>query len=366
MKKSKLLIFAVAVISIVIMVTAAAFSVSAIPSDASVFSPSKAIFDVEGFGSHDVGVSYTGHYAYYPPFEVDGHGNLNFEKGLEGWFVGTPAHGKLKVDSNGNKCVTMVTEKSYESIRTIMFPMSKLKAGDKATVMYKWRGDSYAMQVTLREIYSLKRDGNGPISFKEARIGAHEGYGATHLWAADEENPEDWNITFTINKDPVIPLDTESQLDKLYYVIVAEAMNNPNLTNGMDVDDFQIVIHNDEQRKVYDLDGKVLYDLNNLPKREEPHYDFTGLSPNDENAKIKVNLDKLLSNGANSVTEKDPSDKDSDNSGVIEEEKGGALVWVIIAIGVVLLLAAAAVVFIIIKKKKAGAVQSEEVTTEQE
>lgn len=368
MKKSKLLMLTVTVISIAILVVASIFSVSATPSDADIFSPSREVFNTWGFGTVEDGIPWTGDTYLYPSYEVDLHGNLNFEKGLEGWIVNNPAHGKLKVDSNGNKCITMITDKSYQSIRTAMFPISKVKEGSRATVMYKWRGEAHAIQVLLHEFYEVKRYPTGQILRKTSRIGSD---GSMQLWASDEENPEDWNIAFEYNKNPANKLTEESDTDKVYYSISAESMANPELTNGMDLDDFQIVIHNDEERKIRDLDGNVLYDLNNLPKRQDPDYIFTGDKKKDENAKIKVDLDKLLANGANSVEKQDdkkPSNSDVDNSGVIEEDKGNVLVWVIVALGAVLILAAAVIVFIIIKKKKANSIADtqSEVLTEPE
>lgn len=350
-----ILVALLALIIAVTVIVGSTISVNAINANA------QKAFEAQGYGSFEEGVIPPfPYYSWYHPSIKDmediGHPNLNFEKGLEYWTVGGDNNTfnagilkpttfvELKKEANGNHYISLTPIDGYDGIVTVKFPFNKLKVGDTPGLLYKWRGDSHAMQVSLEQYYDADLAEEGG---KTLRIGHNGDRGSKNIWTADEDNEDEWNIQLSINLKPVTASTSENST--IYYHVICESTQNAEISKGLDIDDVQIVIHNDATQKVYDLDGKLLYDLNNLPKREVVDYIFAeDLPEKDDRAKLKVDIDSLLDgskdldNVATEQSDKNDKDVSSNNS----------LIWIIIAVAVVLLLAAGAVVFVILKKKK--------------
>ncbi len=301
-------------------------------------------FAVDGYGTYEDGIKppipfYTYYHACIPG---DGFPNFDFNKGFEYWtmrYTNTDTIRKIrdiaqiKKDSDGNTYAHIDAPRDYAGIVTPKFKLEKLAVGSTPGILYKWRGEQPHLQVYLEEYFNADNKEEGGSTL---RVGHNGDRGAQEIWAADEENPEEWNIRLSINNKPVVASTSENPTR--YYSVGVEVTKEG---ASMDVDDIQVVIHNDETKKVYDLDGKLLYDLTNLPKRESPDYDFGELSDT-------VDTTEDVSKASGEGNKKNPD--------APKNSTGKTLYWVIIGAAVVIVAAAAVVTVIVVKKKKAKAV----------
>lgn len=357
MKQTKKLIALASIAVMLVMVIVA----SAL-SSAAWWPGSDKLYETVGYGTFTDGIPFTNHVYLYPAIEIDGGPNLDFEKGLEYWITGSTRYVEAvteTVDGKQNTFIRLLPEKLYNGAKSVLFPVSKLKEGDTPGILYKWRGDSHAVQVTLKEVYSIINSGGQWNSAKTEWVGHNGAQGTKSIWTADEDNESEWNIQLAINYNPVQPLSPDSLSDKTYYFVGVEAFAAPEISYGFEIDDIQIVIHNQQSGLVSDLDGKTLYNLNNLPKRDVVNYMFGDLDDTDENAKEKNDVNKILAKldstpkTTNNIFDNIVSSTDDDDA------TAGYLIWIIVAAAVILLLAAGAVVLIIIKKKKSSTAEKQ-------
>jgi hypothetical protein len=116
-------------------------------------------------------------------------------------------------------------------------------------------------------------------------------------------------------------------------------------TNTSHIDNIRLAIHNETSGILYDLDGKVMYDLNNLPvddtKDEIDKSEFDNIDYDAKNEEISKNK---------------KTDVNADEAKREKSFIAKYFVWIIVGGGVLLLIVAAVVVIIIIsaKKKKAA------------
>ena len=349
MKQTKKLI-ALASIAVMLVVVIVASTLSS----AAWWPGSDKLYETVGYGNFTDGIPFGNHAYLYPAIEIDGGPNLDFEKGLEYWITGSTRYVEAvteTVDGKQNTFIRLLPEKLYNGAKTVLFPISKLKEGYTPGILYKWRGDSHAVQVTLKEVYSIVNSGGQWNSAKTEWVGHNGAQGTKSIWTADEDNESEWNIQLAINYKPVKALDSESLTDKVYYYVGVEAFYAPEISYGFELDDIQIVIHNSTSGIVSDLDGKILYNLNKLPQREAVNYMFGDLADTDANAKEKNDVNKILAK-LDSTPKKAAGIFGNDGSSSSDNSTAGYLIWIIVAAGVILLLAAGVVVFIVIKKKK--------------
>ncbi len=284
-----------------------------------------------------------------PILSENGFPNLDFEQGFKYWTTRRSSTGKqiskitdiaeLKKDSKGNTYVHIEAPSSYYGLYSVRFLINELEEGSTPGLLYKWRGDQPYAQVYLEERYLIGSDGKYSNSL---RVGNNGDRGATQIWPADEDDPEDWNIALSLNNKPVAAAtatDATGKYPAMYYILGLEVTSEG---NWIELDDIQIVIHNDTSGKVFDLQGNLLYDLTNLPKRQYIDYDWGDLSETVDTSE-DVSQSSASVSGSDKVTQQ------------AQKETGNNLYWIIIAAAVVIVAAAAVATVVIVRKKKAKA-----------
>ena len=311
-------------------------------------------FVVDGFGTEEDGIippiSFYSHY-HTPYTETNGFPNADFEKGLMYWTQGRKLKPADVVDiveeENGNHYLTFTCNNPYEGIDGIRFVDSRVKVGDNLVVVYDWRGEDPNFQVALVQ-YMMNADGS---SGTEVRL-SHNGDAKTQNFLfATEENG--WNVSFNKVQNPVAePTRGDSTI---YLSYMVQVCSDP--TNTSHIDNIRLAIHSETSNILYDLDGKVMYDLNNLPvdgtKDEIDKSEFDNIDYDAENKEISKN---------------EKTDVNADEAKREKSFIAKYFVWIIVGGGVLLLIVAAVVVVIIIaaKKKKASAATDEPTETTEE
>ncbi len=373
MKNTKKLLISVITVALSLIVVVGCMF-TALAADIKFESSSLSAYNSQGYGSVDKGISVPGLtqiYKFYPSVQygnptVNGHPNLNFEEGWKYW-VDTPNF-KMNtetVDGKTNTFVTVVGEEDYKGIYGVRFNDSRIKPGDSIAVLYKWRAPSHQRDVEPKLIQLLYSRENDESTFKDEHQlvhGSADGRTEHAIWIADEEDDKEWNITLSRVYHDILDASIDYQ-PVYYYFLGMQCRKNVDFYKGTDIDDIQLVRYDQSTGLIYDLDGNQLYNLNNLPKREEEAYIWGDLSENDPDANIKVNVEDLIGGKIDLNAGLNDLQNGDDNS-----SEGIALwVWIVIAAGAVLILAAAAVVVIIVaKKKKAALVPAEETEVAEE
>lgn len=291
---------------------------------------------------------YAGYYESCPG--TTGFPNGDFEQGLKYWTTPRtkylPADTVDIIEENGNHFMRFTTENTYQGIESLRFVDSRVKVGDSLAIMYKWRSDDPNFQLILQQ-YKMEPPSIGEIK----RVS--QGKGVTVVEAASDG---DWNITVTQVEsadNPNIGLVQEPQNESktIYLSYVIQVCSDP--TTVADIDDLQLVIYNKNTGKITDLDGKELYDANNLPG---------------SNAEEEINADDFADIDYDAENEEVAADTESKAEDKNTEEKDESFIekylWVIIAGGAVILIAAAVVVIVIVVKKKKAVVPADEAPAE--
>lgn len=323
-------------------------------------------YNTQKYGTADKGVTIaasqlTTVYKYYPSVQygepsVIGHPNLNFEKGWQYW-VHTDnfkINSETTKEGTQNKYLTVTTQEEYKGCYTVKFTDSRIQPGDSIAVLYKWRNVSHSNDSepkVIQMLYSVDRP-NDESTFKEEHQLVHysaSGLGDKVIWRADDDDDKEWHISLTQVYHDVLDPGTDYQ-SNYYFYLCMQSRINPEIFNGTDFDDIQLVKYNKTTGIINDLDGNRLYNLNNLPTRNDPDYLWGDLSEKDPNAKIKVDVNDLLSGKI------DLNDVVNDDNNEGDDNQGIALwIWIVIAAGVVLILAVVVVIIVVSKKKKAVA-----------
>ena len=321
-------------------------------------------YNTQKYGTADKGVTIdasqlTTVYKYYPSVQygepsVIGHPNLNFEKGWQYW-VHTDnfkINSETTKEGTQNKYLTVTTQEEYKGCYTVKFTDSRIKPGDSIAVLYKWRNVSHSNDSepkVIQLLYSVDKP-NDESTFKEEHQLVHysaSGLGDKVIWRADDDDDKEWHISLTQVYHDVLDPGTDYQ-SNYYFYLCMQSRINPEIFNGTDFDDIQLVKYNKTTGIINDLDGNRLYNLNSLPTRNDPDYLWGDLSEKDPNAKIKVDVNDLLSG---KIDLNNAANGDDDNG---DDNQGIALwIWIVIAAGVVLILAVVVVIIVVSKKKKA-------------
>lgn len=369
MKNTKKLLISVLTVALSLIILVGCIFTASAEGTITFSSDVTAAYNAQKYGSYDKGVvpdpNITHYYKFYPSVQygnptIQGHPNLNFEKGWEFWVDNE----NFKMNSetvNGKKntFVTVATDIGYKGIYSIKFADNRIQPGDSIAVLYKWRNASHTNDCEPKLVqlynnyYDESRDGENLTTHPQHQLVHYSaaGIGDKVIWRADDDDDKEWHISLTHVYHNTIEPVGENPIS--YYFIGLQTRINPEIFNGTDLDDVQLVKYNKTTGLVYDLDGKQLYNINALPKRNDPDYIWDGLSEKDPNAKIKVNVEDILS-GKIDLDNAVGGDNDNNTS------NGIALwVWIVIAAGAVLLIAVVVVVILLAKKKKAPAVAEE-------
>lgn len=264
------------------------------------FNPSAlTAYKQQGYGSFNTGVKKPfDYYTFYHPSvqygypDIDGHPNLDFQKGYEFWHDKSEQV-KIVTDSSGNTYGTIIGTKEYSGINSIKFTHSKIKTGDTIGLLFKWRNKNHLRAVTgsITELHEVKNEAS---DWKTISVAGNDGMSPLTIWVVDEEDDEGWNISLMRSSNPV--KEPTGTVPIVYFSVQFQSTANASIFQNTDFDDFQLVKHNKTTGKVYDLDGKLLYDLNNLPKLEYKDYVFgSEYKDSDPNADIKVDVKDIIS-----------------------------------------------------------------------
>lgn len=371
MKNTKNLIISVLTLTLsLVILVGCMFTVSA---DSIKFNDSAlSAYNTQKYGTADKGVTVDGLgmiYKYYPSVQygepnVVGHPNLNFEKGWQYW-VHTDNYkinSETTKEGTQNKYLTVTTEEQYKGCYTVKFTDSRIQPGDSIAVLYKWRNASHSNDSepkVIQMLYSTEKL-NDESTFKEEHQLVHysaAGIGDKVIWRADDDDDKEWHIALTHVYHNVLDPKTDYQSNFYFYLCIQSRLN-PEIFKNTDFDDIQLVKYNKSTGLVYDLDGNKLYNLNALPTRNDPDYIWGDLSEKDPNAKIKIDVNDILSG---KIDINNVGGDNDDNSQSI-----ALWVWIVIAAGVVLILAVVVVIIVVSKKKKAVApVEETEETAEE-
>lgn len=356
-----LLISVITVALSLIMLTGCMLTVFADEYESNFHPSALAAYNSQGYGSFEKGVvaPFTSYRFYHPSVQygnpdVDGHPNLDFQKGWQYWFY-SDTQVKINTDSTGNTYATMIGDKTYSGISTVRFRNSKIQTGDSIGILYKWRNKNHlrAVEASLIELHNVN---NKASDWETITAAGNDGRGNVTIWTVDEEDDEGWNIALARCYNKV--KEPTGSVPIVYFSAAIQSTTNPDVFKNTDIDDLQIVKVSESSGIVSTLDNETLYNLNNLPKLEQPDYIFGSEHKDpDPDADIKVNVNDLLSGKVDlneSVDDTKEENKDTSSN------KIATWIWIVIAVGVVLLLAAAAVVVIIFIKKKKANVTTEE------
>lgn len=347
----RLLLIALATIVAVSMIFGSTFCVSAVGK-----------FDSE-WGTAEEGIipplnygqDYAGYYENCPG--TTGFPNGDFEQGLKYWTTprtkNHPADTVDIIEENGNHFMRFSCDVAWQGIESLRFVDSRVKAGDNLAILYKWRSDDPNFQIVLQQ-YRMEPPHIGDIK----RVSAGKGVNLV-----EAKTDGEWNVSITATKsgdDPRIGIvqPPQNESKTIYLTYMLQVASDP--TTVADIDDLSLVLYNENTGKVTDLDGKELYDVNNLQNDVEDEIDssdFDNIDFNAENQEIKDELS-------------------DETVGATKASKGkitiaGGIVWIIIGVvaGSIVLVAAVVVVVVIlvVKKKKAtvAAEDAEDISAEE-
>ena len=301
MKNNKNFLISILVLTFsLILLAGCIFTVAAADTYAPNFNSSALnAYKTQGYGSFNQGVvAPISSYRFYHPSiqygypNIDGHPNLDFEKGYEFWHDKSEQV-KMVTDSSGNTYCTIIGTKEHSGISSIKFTHSKLKTGDTVGLLYKWRNKNHlrAVSGSITELYEVK---NEATDWRTIDVAGRDGRSPLTIWTVDEEDDEGWNIALMRPANPV--KEPTGTVPIVYFSVLLQADSNADVFKNTDFDDLQIVKHNESSGNVYDLDGKLLYNINNLPKLEYKDYVFGNeYKDPDPNADLKVDVKDIIS-----------------------------------------------------------------------
>ena len=276
---------------------------------------------------------------------TSGFPNADFEQGLKYWMSNTnekPSNNAEIVEEDGNKFLRLSGDEAYDGIESVRFVDSRVKVGDSLAIMYDWRAGDPSFQIVLKQYLAE------PNTIKLQRLSMRTGVNVVEAYTDQE-----WNTTVTQVETNEFPtsrvLEPENETKAIYLSFLLE-ISNPSAV--VDIDNLKLVIYNKTTGKIRDLDGKELYDANNLKK------DVVEEKLTEEDF---ADIDYKATYASGKKKTKNPFAIIGSNDG-----EGGFIannIWIIVAVAVFVIIAAAAVVIIVVKKKKA--VTPEDATIEE-
>lgn len=297
----------------------------------------------DDYGTFEDGIPANGkNMANYMPFK-DGKGmrNGDFEQGLMYWGTqrgnALPSSRVTLMEEDGNHFIEFAAENNWDGIYSTTFSDSRVSAEESISALFKYRGDTQ-FQIVLMQI-CMSADGK---SYSEQRIGLE--FKTLEI----ESGTDGWSIAVIDPKKTVVePSSVDPKYDDptIYFTFFVQVMQDPTCT--AQIDDIQLVKYNKSSGMVYDLDGKQLYDMKNLPINQ--------ISITDDD------YEDYIQDTYNYTVEKETEGKKDAAEG---EGFVSKYLWVIIAGGAVIVIAAAVIIIIAVKKKKTP-VSSDENTTEE-
>lgn len=308
--------------------------------------------DEVDYGTYEDGIYKEGKqywFQTYPAYtKGDGLANGDFQQGLKFWAqnFGKKCSDIVTLNKEGdNTYITFDGSKpsaNWDGINSVVTKIDGVAEGDVLAVLYKWRGENENFQIYLTQ-WELDEKG---VGHNENRQSSSMN-AAKRIYEAVEEG--EWNITVTGKNDATKPgLLKPTLADGGYYLSVGiQVTTDPTVV--FDIDDVQIVRRNTSTGMVYDLSGKLLYDLNNLEVKvvEESEIDLSD---------FKMDSKKVKMPGPSGISASDAVIK-----AIQSEEKVAVIVnpaspwfWVVVSAGLVIIIAAAVVVILLIKKKKSS------------
>ena len=352
----KILISLICVAAVVSLICGSAFSTSAetIKFDFTLSQP--------GWGTEEDGIiarfpnSYSSHHT--PWSEPGGHPNLDFEKGLMYWTTNEKDSQKpsdyvdIVKEENGNHYLTFTAKDTYQGIESVPFVESRIDENDEICVVFKWRGDDPNFQIYVNQLRYKTTDGKQ----KDTKRVSHNGDAKRNEIIADGE--DGWNVAFCKPETDSVKKPHDIMPYYIFQVGV-EVQTDPSCKAI--VDDIRLGKYSENNQIIYDLDGKVMYDLKNIDTVEGEDLLNEGMFPD---INYNVTYDdvygaKKSGSGSNAL---------SQNNLFFKDGAPTVVFWIIIICGAVILIAGIAVVIVVIvaKKKKASDKPEEELaeTTE--
>lgn len=302
----------------------------------------------DGWGTEEEGIHapHNNYVRYYKAYtETDGCPNADFSQGYRYWTTDynnkdTKSNQVVeasRIEKDGdNTYVVMTPHFQYDNIATVMFTDSRVQVDDKLVVLYDWHNTSGDASIQVI-IYQYILDSNGKCVASHRISDASDG-GITDLTIAF--NDTDWNTSMSRQRQQVKDPTQDGGDGKIYLSFVIESITEFT-DHGTKVDNLRLAKYNKESGDVFDLDGKRLYNVNELNE---------GTDIEDEiQTDAFDNIDYDAENEELAEKSEEPEKKES----FIAKY----LVWIIVGAGVLLLIIAGVVVAIIIvvakKKKKA-------------
>lgn len=318
----------------------------------SALSASASKLSLPGWGTEEEGIipKFVSYPAYHTPWtETNGFPNADFEKGLLYWSSTDPKEKpaevvKVLTEENGNKCVQFTATNNYDGIESISFRESRVKAGDELCVVFDWKGEDGNFQVYCEQI--VYKDAACDSWDAVFRI-SHNG-DAKRGEIINGGGGDDWNVGYC---KPEKPVKAYYDANPYYYFrFGVQAFNDPSV-NAI-VDNVRLGKFSASTNTIYDLDGKVMYDLNNLKIEEGEEILTEEMFPNID---YSVTYDDVYGNKKDVVKiEKE------------EDTTSKAILWVIIGCGAIIVIAIAVLIIVLIvkKKNKKKTIESEDTTEE--
>lgn len=337
----KFLISFISILAVVSLMLGSAFSTSA---DAIKF---EFKLTQSGWGTEEDGViarfanSYPG---YHTPWnEAGGHPNLDFEKGLMYWSTTKETlkpsdYVDIVEEENGNHYLTFTATNTYDGIESVPFVESRITADDEICVVFKWRGDDPNFQVYLNQLRYKTTDGTS----KDSHRVSHNGDAKRNEIIVDGE--DGWNVAYCKPENDSIkePYDIMP-----YYIfnIGVQVCNDP--TCVAQVDDIRLAKYSQTSNKLFDLDGNLMYDLNNMNPDEGEDLLNASMFPD---INYDITYDEVYN--ANSSGAAKNAQIEEGNGIFFKNGSPTVVFWIIIACGAVIIIAAAVVIVLVIAKKK--------------
>ena len=318
-----------------------------------IFGCSLSVLADDGWGTEEEGIHapHNNYVRYYKAYtEKSGCPNADFSQGYRFWTTDynnkdsksnqVVEASRLEKDGD-NTYIVMTPHFQYDNIATVMFTDDRIKLDDKLTILYDWHNTTGTANLQVI-IYQYVLDSRGKCQEFRRIADASDG-GITDLKIAF--NDTDWNTSMSRQRQDL--LDPSIKGDgKFYFSFVIESTTDFT-DHGTKVDNLRFAKFNKTTGDVYDLDGKRLYNINELEMGADIEDDIQ--------TEDFDNIDYEAEN--EEITEQDKTEDKTEGKSFIAKY----LVWIIIGGGVLLLIVAAVVVVIIIsaKKKKAAATTDE-------
>ena len=330
----------------------------------------------DGWGTEEAGIyaPHNNYVRYYKAYtEKSGCPNPDFSLGYRFWTTDynnkdsksnqVVEASRLEKDGD-NTYIVMTPHFQYDNIATVMFTDDRIKLEDKITVLYDWHNTSGTANLQI-VVYQYVLDANGKCQ-EFRRIADASDAGITDLVLAF--NDTDWNTSMSRQRQDL--LDPSIKGDgKFYFSIVIESTTDFT-EHGTKVDNLRLARFNKTSGDVYDLDGKRLYNINELDMGGDiddtiSEDDFADIDYEAENEELTTGLTK------------EEDTKEEDKKSFIEsynmfstENWQGSDWWKpAVATGAIVIVVAGiavAVILVVISKKKkaAAAVEQPEATEE--